>query len=207
MAKNSPLVALAIRNPHTESLQNATLIQPARGVIFPDGKNLVEKWNSEVVIPLELSYDVLTCQDSQLNTYRWGLTVVGGNGIKLSTHTKPSISATPAIRTEVKDRYDFEIPIPPTLADGSTAIDISNCAINVTEESKSTFVEHGTIHDFYIERGSAGLIIHVWHYKSLYTARNNAVGSDTFMFTTPVNLDSLSYVTGDFSIQIEGPML
>lgn len=207
MAKNSPLVALAIRNPHTESLQNATLVQPARGVIFPDGKNLVEKWNSEVVIPLELSYDVLTCQDSQLNTYKWGLTVVGGNGIKLSTHTKPNIPPTPTIRTDTKDRYDFEIPIPPTLADGMTAIDISNCAINVTEESKSTFVEHNTMHDFYVERGSAGLIIHVWHNKSLYTARNNAVGTDTFMFTTPVNLDNLTYISGDFSIQIEGPML
>ena len=202
--KNSPMIAPLVRNPHTGAMEPATFRAPAKGIMFPDGQNLWEHWQREVKVSTDVQFAFLTSVDASLNSFKWTCMLIAGTAFKMGTHVRLNVSSVPTIPGDNIDEYQFNVPLPEKLCDYKTDLDLTNASINVTEESKSTFIQKGTIHDFYVERESNGLIIHVLHRKCLYTEKTNLMGSQEFAFAEPVDLSTETYISCDFSIQIDG---
>lgn len=214
--KNLRKAFFLYRDKHTESLKPLILNTLARCVFFPDGDSLLEKWEKDIQTTMLIKHDTedVTHEGS---IYRWSCLTYGETKFQLSTRVRPSIAVTPDIVEEGGDatgsfiitkidedgnkveeeiqygstsaihKYTFVIPLPSNFS-GKKTMDTYNSSINVTEGNDSTFMKNSTIHNVVTECSNGNLFIHVYHYDGMDTA----------------DLSGLSYITGDFSITVNG---
>lgn len=220
--KNLLMGFLMNRDKSTESMRPTIMSTLARAIFFPDGETLLEKWEKNIgksvaVVPT-IEYIVNEETDS---SFKWTCTTMGEDRFMISGHFKPSIDNNPTtietadettgsitltktdsdgtVTTEEIpygsnaniEQYKFEIMLPSEFI-GENFVNFADAAVIVTEGSASHFQVMHTFHNLYTEFTDDGkLYVYVNHYKGL----------------DAVDMNTLTFVTGDFSILIDGSFI
>lgn len=217
--KNLLMGFLMNRDKNTESMRPTIMSTLARAIFFPDGETLLEKWEKNIgksvaVVP-SIEYLVDETTDS---SFKWTCTTIGEDRFMLSGRFRPSIANEPTVienengsggtftitKTDSEgnvtqeeipygtgsstEQYKFEIMLPSDFI-GDNYVNFSEAAVMVTEGSSSHFQVMHTFHNLYTEFTDEGkLYVYVNHYQGL----------------DAVDMSTLTFVTGDFSILIDG---
>ena len=88
------------------------------------------------------------------------------------------------------EQYRFPIPMPTKFAEDNM-INMVSASINITEGSESHFMSKHTIHDCFTQYKNGVLSVYVNHFKNI----------------DAIDLSELPYISGDFSITINGLFL
>ena len=209
-----------IRDEATESLKPGLLSTLARVVYFPDGKTLLEKWETEVKKTLEIKHTTeVTTLDT--NSFKWSCTKYGDKKFSISLRVRPSVDNIPESidngseleagsititkmdengniyeehinygNNGIIEQYRFPIALPEKFAEGRS-FNLAASTVNLTEGADSHFITKHTVHNCYTEIKNGVLNIYVNHFKNM----------------DGIDLSDLPYITGDFSVIIDGVFL
>ena len=213
--KNLKLAFLMNRDKFTESMKPLLLGVLARTVYFPDGKTLLEKWNSEIQESMRIKH---TMEDvtHENNVFKWSCTSFGNAKFQLSGRFRPNLPTeykligdtevskvititkqfedgttetedVPYGGTSVIHQYKFVIPLPTKFAEDKV-MNLYTASVNITEGNESTFLAKNTIHSIIPEVSNGNLFIYVNHYCDYDDA----------------DFSDLAWISGDFSIMVDG---
>ena len=205
------------RDKETESLKPYIMKTLARFVIFADGKTLQQKWDAQFGSSSKVLTERKTYTDADGKTYQWNFNQFGTEQFssfgRFRIHkaneyteiTNPKSEGTIQVtkidssgNTETSEvpwgtsgtihQYIFTIPLPTDLVEEGCSCNWDDAVINITEGDQSTFMINHMFHSVVPSISEDNLVIKVNHFKNL----------------DGVDLGNVEYITGDFSVRIEG---